>query len=150
MHTISLTHSTRIPSYPLAALCFCFVRLSHAMQSELACREQVIMEADAVLAETNRRINSLAAWATTTTQQQGQDTQQQQRLTTALNRPTTGSSTSSGVGMRTAAAAAAQSSKLAASRGGAASVVQQVCGVVLEQCRSLLAWCREADACISR
>jgi hypothetical protein len=140
-------------------------------QVELSSREQVVQEADAVLAETHRRITALASWASQAAgathapaQQQQQPVMQQQRTASTpagaastsrrvlnpsnssssqMGRPGTSASSSSSVRAAGAGAAGARV-------GSAAGSVQQVCGVVLEQCRSLLMWCRESDARIAR
>lgn len=138
-------------------------------QVELSSREQLIQEADAVLAETHRRITALASWASQAAgathvpaQQQQQPAMQQPRTASTpagaastsrrvlnpssssqMGRPGTSASSSSSVRAAGAGAAGARV-------GSAAGSVQQVCCVVLEQCRSLLTWCRESDARIAR
>ena len=122
-----------------------------------------------MLAETHRRITALASWASQAAgathvpaQQQQQPAMQQPRTASTpagaastsrrvlnpssssqMGRPETSASSSSS--MRAAGAGAA-----GARVGSAAGSVQQVCCVVLEQCRSLLTWCRESDARIAR
>lgn len=134
------------------------------MQVELSSREQVLLEADAVLAEANRRIAALAAWASQSAQQQpALQTQQQRPTAPGMNASAATSSrrllSSSSQGSRPGTSLSGSSGAAPSAAGGsagscrvdaAAGSVQQVYGVVLEQCRSLLTWCRESQARIAR
>lgn len=140
------------------------------LQLELSSREQVILEADAVLAEANRRVAALAATVSqphTSLDLQATRSQLQAAhpgsipsthgagAASSASRRLTSSSSNRGSRTHTASSssravtAAAEAARLGAgpSPGGS---VHQVFELVLDHCRSLLAWCQEADARITR
>jgi len=139
------------------------------LQLELSSREQVILEADAVLAEANRRVAALAAIVSQQhTTLDLQPTRPQLQAAHPSSMPSAHAagaassarrltSSSSNTGGRThtfssnsrAVTAAAGGARLAAGPGPGGSV-HQVYELVLDHCRSLLAWCQEADARITR
>lgn len=128
-------------------------------QMELSCREQLVLEAEAVLAEADRRIAGLAAWAS----QHTVSTQQQPTMQTPQHMSAPGNiagsqgaaaggrrlAPSSSLGSRPGTSLSS-SSRTAGPATAAAGSVQQVCSLVLEHCKSLLGWCRESQSRIAR